>query len=129
MKKLLKFTSVLETLLGVFLIIDPSLVLKILFNMESTASIIALSRLTGIIYFCFGIACFPKNEISGNYNKSPVVRAMFLYNILAAIYLGYLKFVSGYDGVLLLPAVILHTLITFYFVYIIFISKKDINSV
>jgi len=129
LKKLLKFTSVLETLLGVFLIIDPSLVLKILFNMGSTASIIALSRLTGIIYFCFGIACFPKNDISGNYNKSPVVRAMFLYNILAAIYLGYLKFVSGYDGKLLFPAVILHVLITLCFVYIIFISKKDISAV
>jgi hypothetical protein len=128
LKKLLKFTSVLETLLGVFLIIDPSLVLKSLFNMDSTASIIALSRLTGIVYFCFGIVCFPPNEISGNYNKSPVVRAMFLYNILAAIYLGYLKFVSGYDGRLLFPAVILHVLITLCFVYMIFVSKKDITA-
>jgi len=129
LKKLLKFTSVLETLLGAFLIIDPSLVLKLLFNMDSTASIIALSRLTGIVYFCFGIVCFPPNEISGNYNKSPVVRAMFLYNILAAIYLGYLKFVSGYDGRLLFPAVILHVLITICFVYMIFVSKKDITAV
>ncbi len=126
MKKLLTFTSILEALLGVSLIIFPSLVLKILFDMEMTAAISAVSRLTGIVYICFGIACFPAKEISGDIMKCPEVRAMFLYNILAAVYLGYLKYDSVFDGALLLPAVILHILITFCFVYIIFIRKKNI---
>ena len=125
MRKLLTFTSILEALLGVFLIIFPSLVLKILFDMEMTAAISAVSRLTGIVYLCFGIACFPSKEFSGELIRITEVRAMFLYNILAAVYLGYLKFDSVFDGVLLLPAVILHTLITFCFVYIIFIRKKN----
>ena len=127
MRKLLIFTSILEALLGVCLIIFPSLVLKILFDMEMTAAISAVSRLTGIVYVCFGIACFPAKEIPGEFIDSPVVRAMFLYNVLAALYLGYLKFDSVFNGVLLLPAVILHTLITFYFVYFIFIRKKKIS--
>ncbi len=128
MKKLLIFTSVLEALLGLFLIIDPALVLKVLLNMDSTADIIALSRLTGIVYACFGAACYPAGDIPGIIAGKSVVRAMFIYNILAAIYLGYLKFVSGYDGVLLFPAVILHFLITIIFVYLIFIKKREITA-
>lgn len=125
MRKLLIFTSILETLLGASLILFPSLVLKKLFDMEMTAAISAVSRLTGIVYICFGIACYPAKEFSGDLIKSPEVRAMFLYNILAAVYLGYIKFDSVFDGELLLPAVILHILITVCFVYIIFIRKKN----
>lgn len=126
MKKLLIITSILEALLGVSLIIFPSLVLKKLFDMEMTAAVSAFSRLTGIVYICFGIACFPAKEISGDIMKSPEVRAMFLYNILAAVYLSYLMFDPVFAGVFLLPAVILHILISFWFVYIIFIRKNNI---
>jgi hypothetical protein len=125
MKKLLIFTSVLETILGIFLIIDPSLVFKLLLGIESTSIIEKISRLTGIVYLCFGAASYPVILAQGEFIKEPSVRAMFLYNLLAAVYLGYLKFAEKFTGEFLLPAVVLHFLITIYFLYLIIKQSKS----
>lgn len=124
MKKLLVFTSLVEFSLGISLVIVPSIVLKLLFGIEDSKSITALSQLTGIVFLCFAIACFPsKNSTDSNINAS-AFKAMFLYNILAAVYLGYMKFAEQFDGILLFPAVILHSMITIYFVIIRLKNKK-----
>lgn len=125
MKKLLVLTSVLETLLGIFLIIDPTPVIRLLLGTESTSIVQTISRLTGIVYICFGAACYPVELTQGKFIKVPSVRAMLLYNLLAAVYLGYLKFAEKLTGELLLPAVILHFLITICFLYLIKKQSKN----
>lgn len=125
MKNLLILTSLIELSLGIALLILPGEVLKLLLGHSETGSIIVLARFTGIAFTCFSIACFPsKNSFDLNV-KSPVFRAMFLYNLLAAVYLGYLRFAENLNGVLLLPAAMLHSLITIYFVYIFQNNKRS----
>ena len=118
MKKLLIITSIVELLLGIFLILLPVNVIVLLFGVDPGRDLIMVSRLTGIAYLCFGISCFPSKATEGNLYGSNAYRSMFLYNFLAAVYLGYAKFALGYDGIILLPAVILHSIITLYFLYL-----------
>lgn len=125
MKKLLIFTSILETALGILLVLVPVQILKILLGIESDTSVEVLSRLTGLVYICFGIACYPGSLIPQNFIRIPAVRSMLVYNFFAAVYLGYLKFVAGYTGQLLFPAVILHALITIIFIYLIATESKS----
>lgn len=118
MKNLLILTSLIELSLGIALVILPGEVIKLLFGNSETGSIIVLARFTGIVFVCFSIACFPSKNSSDLNISSPVFRAMFLYNFLAAVYLGYMRFSENFDGVILLPAAILHSIITIYFIYI-----------
>ncbi len=120
MKKLMSFTSILEAILGIFLIFDPEFVSKMLLGIEASPGIETIGRLAGIVYLCFGAVCFPVSEKPVKYLKDPAVRAMTMYNFLAAVYLGYLKFAAGYVCELLFPAVILHTVVFIYFLYLIF---------
>ena len=124
MKKLMIITSVIEAILGILLIFDPELVLKKLLGIEASSAIETIGRLTGIVYLCFGIACFPISDKAGKYIKDPAVRAMALYNLFAALYLGYLKFAAGYDCELLFPAVILHAAISVIFLYLLLDQAK-----
>jgi len=124
MKKLLLSTSLIELSLGIFLILMPATVLSLLFGWEESGHIILLSRFTGIVFVCFGLACYPSNNPADENKISMTFIAMFLYNFLAAVFLGYMKFGENFDGVLLLPAVILHSFITIYFVYIFKNIKK-----
>lgn len=117
MKNLLIFTSLIELSLGIALVILPAEVLKLLFGTDETGTIIVLSRFTGIVFICFGLACFPSKNSTDDNITSSIFKAMFLYNFLAAVYLGYMKFAENFDGALLLPAVIFHFLITLIFVF------------
>lgn len=125
MRKLLIFTSLLETALGFFLLILPSEVIYLVLGTETTKSMEAFCRLSGATFVCLGIACFPSKGETEFPNSAPSVRAMFAYNLFAGIYLGYLKFAAGYDGILLLPACLLHIAITIYFVFLMFMKSKN----
>lgn len=125
MKKLLLTTSLIELSLGIFLILMPATVLSLLFGWEESGHIILLARLAGIVYVCFGIACYPSNNPADENKISMTFIAMFLYNFLAAIFLGYIRFGENFEGVLLLPAVIFHSLITIYFVFVFKNIKKQ----
>ncbi len=127
MKKLLLFTSLIELSLGIALIFSPSAVLQLLFGTEDTGSIIVLARFTGIVFLCFSIACFPTGKSNDANVFSTTFKAMFLYNFLAAVYLANMRFIENFDGVLLLPAVIFHSLITVYFMYVFLKVKRSIK--
>ncbi len=123
MKKLLIITSLLESSLGILLILMPAVILKLIFEIEADETIITLTYLTGIVFFCLGLACYPFNEINEKKEISRMtgaVRGMFAYNFLATLFFGYLKIKGTYDGVLLLPTFILHGLISVYFIILIF---------
>lgn len=129
MKKLLFFTSILELTLGIVLIIIPAVVLNLLFGTGDSESLLVLGRFTGIVFICFGLACFPTKDFKIYNNQSPTVRAMFTYNLLATIYFLYIKTVVGLNGILLVPAIILHCIITIYFIFLMYKNeKKDIRK-
>ena len=102
-------SAAMQAATGVSLIVFPGVVGRLLLGAELAESAIAVGRLTGIALLCLGLACWP----SGDKATQPAVRALFSYNLLAALYLGYLRIAGEFVGYLLLPAIVAHALLAF----------------
>jgi len=72
---------------------------------------LAIARVAGFGLILLGIACWPRVEAN-------VLRvcAMLVYNLLATVYLGYLRFYTELVGKLLLPAFAVHAALAILFV-------------
>jgi hypothetical protein len=92
---------------GLFLIIAPSLFGWLIFGAELSEAGQALGRLGGIAMVGFGLAAGSAPTVS---QPASVVRALAIYSILAAIYLGYVGLAGKLVGLLLWPAVALHAI-------------------
>lgn len=126
LKKLLLFTAFLEFTVGLVLFLIPATLISLLFGIESDNNLNIVGRFAGICLITFSIACWQrKNSEDGKINK-PAVNSMFIYNLLVAAFLLYLKFSTGLNGSLLLPAGIYHSLITV--IYVFLMIKENKNS-
>lgn len=97
-------SAAVEVATGVALIVIPGLVAHVLLGSGLSDSGIAVARLTGIALLCLGLACWP----GGDGATQHAIRALFTYNLLAALYLGYLRVGGGFVSYLLWPACIVH---------------------
>jgi len=102
-----RLSAAIEAATGVALIAAPDLVARVLLGTGLSDSGIAVGRLTGIALLSLGLACWP----GGHDASKPATRALFTYNLLAALYLAYLRLGGGFNGILLWPAVALHGLL------------------
>jgi hypothetical protein len=109
-KVLLAVASTLEALTGLVLIIVPSTVMSLLGTNVSGAAL-AIARVAGFGLILLGIACWPRVEAT-----LPRLRAMLIYNVLATVYLGYLRFYTESVGKLLLPAFAVHAALAILFI-------------
>ena len=102
-KALVRLSSAIELVTGIGLIADPGLVFRLLLGADlSTGG--PLGRLAGFALLSFALACWPRGENV----PQQIVQALFLYNLLAGLYLGYLKVGGVFDTYLLVAASILH---------------------
>jgi hypothetical protein len=106
-KTLLVAASSLELLIGAALFTVPGLVVSLLFSATLNSGGDAVARVGGFALFSLGAACWPIS--SGDFTQRS--RAIFLFNLLTACFLGYLKLKGDFTSVLLLPACILHGLL------------------
>jgi len=102
MKRVLIFAAVGEAVLGLALLLSPSLVGLLLLGRELTGIAIPVARVAGIALVGLGVACWPGTPLAG----------MLTYSAAVALYLAYLGFAGGLTGVLLWPAVVLHMILT-----------------
>ena len=102
MKGVLVFAAVSEAATGAALLILPSLVGQLLLGAELTGIVVPVARVAGIALIALGIACWPGTPLVG----------MLTYSASVTLYLAYLGFAGGMNGVLLWPAVILHVILT-----------------
>jgi hypothetical protein len=109
-KVLLVVASTFETVTGIVLIIAPTMT-KFLLGTNISSAAIAIVRMAGFGLLLLGIACWPRVE--GNVQR---LLAMFIYNVLTTVYLGYLRFSSESVGVLLLPAIAVHAILAILFI-------------
>ena len=106
-KALVKVSAMTEMLTGVALMLSPNLVATLLLGVGLSGSGNAVARLTGIALVCLGIAGCP----SRNNATRQAIQALFVYNLLAGLYLCYLRVGGGFAGYLLVPASAIHLVI------------------
>ena len=102
MKGALIFAAVGEIATGLALLIVPSLVGRLLLGEELTGVAIPVARVLGIALIALGVACWP----------GPPRVGMLTYSAAVTLYLGYIGFADGLNGILLWPAVVLHAILT-----------------
>jgi hypothetical protein len=102
MKKALIFAAVGEAIVGLVLLIVPSLVGQLLLGEDLTGVAIPVARVAGIALIGLGIACWPGPPLAG----------MLTYSTILTLYLAYLGFAGGLTGILLWPVVALHVALT-----------------
>jgi hypothetical protein len=106
LQKILAFAAVIEMVTGLVLMVDPVIVPKLLLGVDISGAAILLGRCFGITLLALGLACWPtrRSDESG----SPAFLGMLIYNVLIALYLGYLGAFRQMGGLLLWPGVVLH---------------------
>jgi hypothetical protein len=109
LRKLLGFAAVVEVGTGLALLVDPRFVVGLLVGAKTPIEEIPMGRLPGIAILALGLACWPSAQHS--VAASPAFRGMLVYNVLIALFLVYLFEVGHLGGVLLWPAVVLHTVV------------------
>jgi hypothetical protein len=111
-RRLVTVSAAIEAVTGLALIAAPELVAHVLLGAGLSASGIAVARVAGFGLLSLGLACWP-----GAAGDTPqVTRALLIYNLLAALYLGYLRVGGGFVSYLLWPACVLHVLLAILFV-------------
>src|SRR5664279_534860 len=100
-------SSAIEIATGLALIAIPDLVARLLLGAELSHSGVAVARLAGCGLLALGLACWP----SGCHLTPQATCALFAYNLLAGLYLGYLRVGGGFTGFLLWPASALHVVL------------------
>ena len=96
--------AVLEVTVGCALFASPNLVAQLLIGATLSSGGIAIGRVAGFGLLSLGLACWPGNDAV----SAHVIIALFLYNLLASFYIGYLRIVEGFVSYLLWPACVLH---------------------
>jgi hypothetical protein len=84
---LMVLSAGIEMATGVALIAAPGFVGRALFRADLPAAGMAVARLAGLGLLSLGVACWP----GANEPTRQATRALFIYNLLAALYLGYLR--------------------------------------
>ena len=104
MNNLLRFASLGEAATGLLLIVDPQLVVRLLFGMELGGSGGILGRMLGITLIAIGVTGWPARS------SVQAILGWLLYAVLAAVYM-IMVGLGGKAGILLWPAVLLHALL------------------
>ena len=101
----------IEAATGVALIATPDLVVRVLLGAGLSGAGIAVARVGGFGLLSLGLACWPGADDAAQHP----IRALFIYNLLAALYLGYLRVGGGFVSYLLWPACALHAVLAILF--------------
>ena len=103
-RTLARMAAGLEVTAGCALIVSPSLVVRLLIGAGLSSGGMAVGRVGGFGLLSLGMACWPGAEAV----TAQATSALFTYNLLGALYIGYLSVVGGFVGYLLWPACALH---------------------
>jgi hypothetical protein len=101
---LVRLSAAIEFATGVAVIADPGFVVREIFGVGISSGGAPLGRLAGFGLLTLGLACWPP----GDHATPQATHALFIYNLLAGVYLGYLRVGGGFVSFLLWPACALH---------------------
>jgi hypothetical protein len=102
MKPALLFAAVFEAVFAAALLIVPSLVGLLLFGVPLTGMAIIVARMAGIALIGLAVACWSGTPLLG----------MLTYHATVMLYLAFVGIASGFSGILLWLAVVVHAIMT-----------------
>jgi hypothetical protein len=106
---MLGIAAAIEAVTGLFLLVFPHLVAKLLLGVAVAGVSIVIGRVAGIALLSLGVGCwFGRQETSCGW----ALAAMLLYNALVTLYLAFVGLGTEFVGVLLWPAVVVHGVLT-----------------
>ncbi len=107
MKLLLSITALIEALTGLSLVVVPSVTASLLLGSALTEpSGILITRIAGSALIALAVSCWLSRDNSQA--SIPIIKALTVYNISAALLLVYAGLVEHFSGLGLWPAVVLH---------------------
>jgi hypothetical protein len=107
-RTLIVVSAAIEAATGVALIANPDFVVNVLLRAGLSGAGVAVARVGGFGLLSLGLACWPNREEV----PARAIWVLFLYNLLAALYLGYLRFGGVFVSTVLLLAFVLHAVLT-----------------
>ena len=109
-KHFLVATALIETGAGLALLLAPRIAFDILLTISppSTEALV-VARLASAALLALGIACWLARKDRGSASRQGLLCGMLVYNVGAAVLLGYAGSILRMTGILLWPAVVLHT--------------------
>ena len=119
--RLVIVSALVEAIGGLILIVAPSVFAHLVFGGDFSEIGTAVARLGGFALLTIAVLCWPA---PATFTPSTnVVRGLLFYNAVAALYLAELGVGPKLAGVLLWPAVALHTVLALLFLRL-FLSLK-----
>jgi hypothetical protein len=106
-RRLTIIAAAIEAATGAALIAEPARVARLLIGAGLSEGGVAIGRVCGFALLSLGLACRPRRTVV----TAQVASALLTYNLLTALYLGYLGAMAGFSGYLLWPACVLHVLL------------------
>jgi hypothetical protein len=122
-KTLLTISSSIELATGIALIASPRLVANVLISAELTPGGEAVGRVGGCALLSLAIACWPRTESEADLTQP--IRALFLYNLFAGCYLGYLAISGDFASFFLIPAAALHIILALLLIRPVYHTAKN----
>ena len=101
MKNALMLAAIVEAGTGLAMLIVPVFVWQLIFGEQLTGVGIPVARVGAMALIGLGIACWP----------GPPLVAMLTYGALATLYVAYIGFSGGFNGIFLWPVVIIHVIL------------------
>ena len=105
-RRILTVATIIEASTGLALMAAPAWVARLLLDEVLSGAGLVVGRLSGIGLFSLALACWP--------SPTPTVsalRAMCIYNTLAAVYLVLLLVTGAFTGNLLIGITVLHAVL------------------
>ena len=106
-KTMLKLCATFESASGVALIAFPNSIVRA-FVEDGLPGDVELARIAGLAPLLLGLVCWPKGDDDVS---AQILMAQFVYTLLIALYLAYLRLAGGFASTLLLPISALHGLL------------------
>jgi hypothetical protein len=124
-KPLFIMTAGIETGAGIVLLVSPALAASLLIGapFDSPADSV-FGRVAGAALLALALACWRARFDTHDRSARGLVSAMLFYNVIVALVLAYAGIGWRLFGVLLWPAVVLHTVMTIWCLAVALIERR-----
>ncbi len=104
---LLRICAILEAATGLAIVAVPAVVIRLLLGAETTGAALVVGRVLGFALVALAVACW-----YGRSSTRLALAGMLIYDLLVAVYFGYLGVQGDWVGPALWPAAAAHAVLS-----------------